>query len=57
MDACTDGSLRADPATGLPLFCDLCDGHPACVAACVNGTLTVADRLQTKADRPQAEAP
>jgi hypothetical protein len=26
--------LRPHPDTGLPLFCDLCDGNPQCVKAC-----------------------
>ncbi|WP_054938189.1 4Fe-4S dicluster domain-containing protein [Moorella stamsii] len=38
--ACPAGAINFHPATGLPLFCHLCDGHPACVTACGPGALS-----------------
>src|SRR5512142_2033904 len=37
--ACPFGSVAIDPRNGLPLFCDLCGGHPACVVRCSTGSL------------------
>ncbi len=37
--ACPFGSVAIDPRNGRPLFCDLCGGHPACVARCSAGSL------------------
>jgi Fe-S-cluster-containing hydrogenase component 2 len=34
MEACPPNYLRRHPDTGRPIFCDLCDGDPQCVAAC-----------------------
>lgn len=34
--ACPGNTIRYHPESGLPLFCDLCDGSPACVAACAS---------------------
>ena len=47
-DACSFGVLSVHPRSGLPLFCDLCDGDPACVERCVTGALVY--------DDPDAEA-
>jgi Fe-S-cluster-containing hydrogenase component 2 len=35
IEACPAGYLRRHPDTGWPIFCDLCDGDPECVKACV----------------------
>ena len=42
-DACSFGVLSVHPLTGLPLFCDLCDGDPACVTRCATGALVYGD--------------
>jgi anaerobic carbon-monoxide dehydrogenase iron sulfur subunit len=42
-DACSFGDLSVHPQSGLPLFCDLCDGDPACVKRCVTGALVYRD--------------
>jgi len=42
-DACSFGVLSVHPLSGLPLFCDLCDGDPACVKRCVTGALVYGD--------------
>lgn len=34
VEACPPQYLRYHPATGKPLFCDLCGGDPRCVKAC-----------------------
>jgi Fe-S-cluster-containing hydrogenase component 2 len=38
-DACPGGTINHDPVTGAPLFCDMCDGDPACVKVCPSGAL------------------
>lgn len=34
-DACPAGYVRVHPDSGHPLMCDLCDGEPECVKACL----------------------
>ncbi len=38
--ACPFDVAFIDPASGMPLICDLCVGDPACVKRCVTGALT-----------------
>ena len=40
-DKCPGGAVTFHPTTKAPLICDLCDGDPACVKACYQGTLTL----------------
>lgn len=37
--ACLFGGIRFEPATGMPLICDLCGGKPLCVDWCHTGAL------------------
>lgn len=37
--ACPFDAVFIDPNTDIPVICDLCDGNPACVAACPSGAL------------------
>ena len=60
-DACSFGVLSVHPLSGLPLFCDLCDGDPACVERCMTGALAYddpdagADGEQTALDGPDRQ--
>ena len=40
-DKCPGIAVTFHPTTRAPLICDLCDGDPACVKACYQGTLTL----------------
>lgn len=42
LNACPHGSISTNPRTGLPLFCDLCGGTPACIPRCSPGALEAA---------------
>lgn len=43
VDACPFGMAMLDPASGVALICDLCDGDPACVKRCATGAIRYAD--------------
>ena len=50
--ACPFEVVFLDPATGMPLICDLCVGDPACVKRCVTGALSLAERAAAPPDAP-----
>ncbi len=39
VEACPFGAMRMHPTTELALFCDTCDGDPACVKRCTTKAL------------------
>jgi Fe-S-cluster-containing hydrogenase component 2 len=41
LDKCPGLVVNFHPTTRAPLFCDLCDGDPACVKVCPSGTITL----------------
>ncbi len=38
-DKCSGSTVQFHPVNRAPLFCDLCNGDPACTKACPSGTL------------------
>ncbi len=48
--ACPFEAVFIDTRTGLPLVCDLCGGHPACVERCVTGALTLTGTASVRAN-------
>jgi len=42
---CSTGVLHLDPASQLPLACDLCGGEPQCVRHCPEGVLALLDDI------------
>ncbi len=39
VEACPFGAMRMHPERDMPLFCDTCDGDPACVKRCTTKAL------------------
>lgn len=35
LDACPFGAINMDQTHGIPIVCDLCNGEPRCVEACM----------------------
>lgn len=44
--ACPFGAVDRPPGKDVALMCDLCDGAPACAAACIYGALTFRPLVQ-----------
>jgi carbon-monoxide dehydrogenase iron sulfur subunit len=43
LDTCPFDAVFMDPKKGLPMVCDLCQGHPACVEICPAGVLATVE--------------
>jgi Na+-translocating ferredoxin:NAD+ oxidoreductase RNF subunit RnfB len=41
IDECPGDTIHIHPTENVPMFCDLCDGDPQCVAVCPTQTVTL----------------